>query len=331
MHPIQIIILILLAATLFILLASFICFMLVFYSGKRKKIPEGEHDYPDGKPYEEFYGQIDAWQDALRQLDCEEIEIRSRDGLILRGKFYKYAEGAPIEIMFHGYRGSATRDLCGGVERCFKLGRSTLIVDQRAHGDSEGHVITFGEREKLDCLDWIDYAYNRFGKEQVLIITGISMGAATVLLASGEPLPENVLCVLADCGYSSTQEIICKVLRDIHLPAPIFYPFIRLGAIIYGGFDPDECNPIDAVQKSKIPIIFVHGDSDGFVPCYMSEQMYEACSSAKSIYIAKGADHGLAFPKDQEAYYAAVRDFEQVWKKINLYGAKSFRCSQKAT
>ena len=83
-------------------------------------------------------------------MDCEEVEIRSRDGLTLRGKYYEYEKGAPLEIMFHGYRGNAARNLSGGVERCFTLKRNTLIVSQRAHGNSEGHVITFGYKEKYD-------------------------------------------------------------------------------------------------------------------------------------------------------------------------------------
>ncbi len=314
-HPIHLILLILAAIVLFLLVSSLICFFLTFYSKKRKPVPAGQHEYPDGKAYEEFYSQIDAWQDALAALSCEDLEITSRDGLTLRGKYYEYEKGAPLEILFHGYKGNAVRDLCGGVERCFKLKRNALIVSQRAHGDSDGRVISFGHFEKYDCLDWIDFAVEHFGKDQKIIITGISMGASTVLLAAGEPLPENVVCVLADCGYSSAKGIICKVLRDIHLPPVLFYPFVRLGAVVYGGFDPNECEPIDAVKRSKTPIIFIHGDCDGFVPCYMSRDMYDVCPTEKAIFIAEGADHGLAFPKDQEGYYKAVGDFDKVWKK----------------
>ena len=141
------------------------------------------------------------------------------------------------------------------------------------------------------------------------------MGASTVLMASGEKLPENVACVLADCGYSSTREIISKCLRDIHLPVWLFYPYVRLGAILFAGFDPNKCEPIEAVKRSETPIIFIHGDSDDFVPCSMSQRMFDVCPTEKAFYIAKGAGHGLAFPKDQEGYYKAVRDFESVWNK----------------
>ena len=315
MSPIYIALIVLGALIFLIFAAALVCFLMVFYSGKRKKLPDGEYDIPDGEIYEEFRTEMVNWQKALRKMDCEEMEITSRDGLTLRGKYYEYEKGAPLEIMFHGYRGNAERDLSGGVERCFTLKRNTLIVSQRAHGDSDGHVITFGYKEKLDCLDWIKFANERFGKDQKIIITGISMGASTVLLAAGEELPENVLCVLADCGYSSTRAIICKILRQMNLPVLLLYPIIRLGALIFGGFDPDKAEPIEAVCRTKIPIIFVHGDDDDFVPCYMSREMYDACPTEKAFFIAKGAGHGLAFPKDQSGYYKAVGDFEKVWNK----------------
>ena len=297
------------------LLGAFVCFLMVFYSPTRKPLPEGEYDIPKGDIYEEFREDMVRWQKQLRKMECEEFEIRSRDGLTLRGKYYEYEKGAPLEIMFHGYKGNAERDLSGGVERCFNLKRNTLIISQRAHGDSDGHVITFGYKERLDCLDWVDFAVKHFGKEQKIIITGISMGAATVLMAAGEPLPESVLCVLADCGYSSTREIICKIVREMHLPTFLIYPLIRLGAIIFGGFDPNKSEPQEAVKRAKIPIIFVHGDNDEFVPAYMSQKMYELCPTEKAILMVEGAGHGLAFPKDQQGYYKAVGAFEEVWNK----------------
>ena len=314
MEPIHFILIVIAALILITVAASFICFMLTFYSKKRKLIPDGEYDFPAGREYEEYHADMIRWQDSLRSMNAECVETVSYDGLTLRGKYYEYEKGAPLEIMFHGYKGNAVRDLCGAVERCFKLKRNALIVDQRAHGSSEGHVITFGYKERYDCITWIDFATKRFGKEQKILITGISMGAATVLMAAGEPLPENVVSVLADCPYSSTKGIICKFVGDMHLPAAIVYPFIRLGAILFAGFDPNKCEPIEAVKRCKIPIIFIHGDGDDFVPCYMSKQMYEVCPTEKAIFVAKDAGHGLAFLKDADGYYRSVIDFD---KKIS--------------
>ena len=136
------------------------------------------------------------------------------------------------------------------------------------------------------------------------------MGAATVMIAVGEPLPENVVGVLADCGYTSAKDIIKKVIRDMKLPASILYPFVRLGAIIYGRFDPNKASPKEALRKSKLPIIFIHGDTDAFVPYCMSEKNFAVCASQKKALVTiEGAGHGLAFPKNEEKYFDALKDF----------------------
>lgn len=301
--------------SLVILVASLTCYFMTFYSPKRKKPGPDEYDIPEGEIYEVYRDAMVNWQKATRQMKHEEIEIKSRDGLTLRGKYYEYAPDAPIEIMFHGYKGNAERDLSGGVDRCFRLGRSVIIVSQRSHGDSDGHTISFGIKECLDCVDWAEYASKRFGSQAKLILTGISMGASTVLMAGGEKLPDNVVCILADCGYSSPKEIIKKVVRDMRMPVALVYPFIRLGAFIFGRFDLESNSPIEAVKRCKVPIIFVHGENDDFVPCQMSREMYEVCQSPKAIYTVPGAGHGLAFPADIDGYIREVRAFETHWNE----------------
>jgi fermentation-respiration switch protein FrsA (DUF1100 family) len=238
------------------------------------------------------------------------MSIVTPDGLTLRGRYYECNPGGIIEILFHGYRGNSERDMSGGVERCFALGRNALIVDHRGAGQSDGHVTTFGIRERWDCLLWVERVIERFGPDTKIILTGISMGAATVMMAAGEKLPENVICVLADCGYSSPREIIRKVIRDLKLPM-MLYPFIRLGGILFGRFDLEETSPIEAVQKCRVPLILIHGEADGFVPCEMSRLVYEACVSPKKIVTVPGAGHGLSFPVDKEGYLKALADFQQ--------------------
>jgi fermentation-respiration switch protein FrsA (DUF1100 family) len=215
-----------------------------------------------------------------------------------------------MEIMFHGYRGNAERDLCGGVARAFALGHNVLIVDHRASGTSDGHVISFGINEKKDCLRWLDFALEHYGKDRKIMLTGISMGAATVMMAGGCDLPENVVYILADCGYSSPREIIRKVIRDMKLPM-MLYPFIRLGAILFGRFDPEECSPIEAVTRCRVPLILIHGEADDFVPCEMSRKVFDACASQKKFVTIPGAGHGLAFPTDKEGYLKALADFQK--------------------
>ena len=210
-------------------------------------------------------------------------EIKSFDNLTLKARYYKYQDGAPIEIMFHGYKGNSRRDMSSGIKRAFACHRNSLLIDQRASGNSEGRVITFGINESKDCLSWINFVIDTFGPDCKIILTGISMGAATVMNASKYDLPKNVVGVLADCGYDSAKNIIKKTIKEMHLPANIMYPFVKLGARIFGRFNLEENSPIEAIKNCKLPIFFIHGEADDFVPCYMSKNVYDVCPSIKQI------------------------------------------------
>ncbi|MBO5109146.1 MAG: alpha/beta hydrolase [Clostridia bacterium] len=298
------------ALALLVFLTALICFFKVFYSPTRKPMGMDDYPIPDGGIYRAHREQIVNWMKEIRQMDRVPVEVTSFDGLTLRGMYYECKKGAPVELLFHGYRGNAERDLSGGVERCFALGRNVILIDQRGGGSSDGHVTTFGINERLDCLTWVRFAIDFFGPDVKLVIGGVSMGAATVMMAAGEELPKNVVCVMADCGYTSAKEIISKVMVEMHLPPKLLYPFIRLGAKWFGRFDLDETSPMEAVQRSKTPIIFIHGDTDDFVPCDMSRDLYAACVSEKKLAVIHGAGHGLAYPVDKEGYLDALRQFE---------------------
>ena len=292
------------------LLTSLLCFLKVFYMPTRKPLQDDEFDYPPGKVYEPFYEQMTEWMKDLRSRPHEVVSVTSYDGLTLRGAYYEYAPDAIVEILFHGYQGTSERDLSGAIERCFALGRSVLLVDHRGSGKSDGHVLTFGAKERKDCQTWVEFATQKFGKERPLVVGGISMGGATVLLAAGDGLPENVVCVMADCSYSSAREVIKKVVREMRLPADMVYPFIKLGAKIFGGFNLDEAAPLEAVKHSKTPIVFIHGEADDYVPYEMSVRMHEVCSSPKKLVPIHGAGHGLAFPVNKQAYIQGLKDFQ---------------------
>lgn len=309
-NPIIWILLLLLFIGIIVILTSYVCFVMVFKTAKRKKLGKGEYDLPPGEIYEPHYPQMKIWIDEIRAMDRERVEITSFDGLKLRGYYYEYSPNSPIELIFHGYGGNAERDLSGGVERCFALGRSVILIDQRGAGESEGNVCSFGINERRDCLEWIKFATEKFGKERYLTIGGVSMGAATVMMASGEELPDNVRCVMADCGYSSSKKIICKVVKEMKLPFKLVYPFIKLGGRLFGGFDLEEKSPVEAVAKSKTPIVFIHGDVDDFVPYDMSVECFNACNAPKKLVTIEGAGHGLAFPVNREKYINSLHDFE---------------------
>ena len=291
-----------------VLLIAYVCYRMAFYAKPRQ--PQGDQiEIPVGKIYEPFREKMENWAREVRAMPSEAFSITSFDGLTLTGKYYEYAPGAPIELMFHGYRGSAERDLPGGVQRCFKLGRSVLMADQRCSGKSQGHTITFGIYEHRDCLAWVDFMVKHFGSDVKIILTGISMGASTVLMAAGRELPANVIGVLADCGYSSAKEIIQKVIAQMGLPVKLTYPFVKLGAKLYGHFDLEAYSPIQAMKQAKVPVIFFHGEDDDFVPCDMSRAMYDACVSEKRLMTVPGAGHGLSYAIAPKEYLDALREF----------------------
>ena len=306
------IILAVLAALFF--LVTFLLFFITFYAWKDPRKPvDPEFDLAPGKIYEPFYPVMREWARASRALPKEDMWITSHDGLKLHGTYYEYAPGAPIELMFHGYRGTAERDLCGGVQRCFSLGRSALIVDQRTSGQSEGKVITFGIHESRDLHAWVEFMVKHFGPEVRIILTGISMGAATVMIAAGQELPSQVVGVLADCGFTSAEDIIRSVIRQMGLPDKIAYPFVRLGARLFGHFDLEATSPIEAVKNCRLPVIFFHGEDDDYVPCRMSRETCEACGSTKTLCTVPGAGHGLSYLVDPEKYLDALRKFAVHW------------------
>lgn len=313
MKPLWIVLIIIGVLTALILAISYFCFYLAFYVPGRNKVKKEEYPLPPGKIYEPFKDTMVSWMKEVRAMPCEEFSIRSFDGLQLWAKYYEYAPGAPIELMFHGYRGSAERDLCGGVQRCFALGRSALIVDQRGSGKSEGKVISFGINESRDCLKWIDFMIAHFGKNIKIILTGISMGAATVMVAAGKPLPSNVVGALADCGYTSPKEIIKRVIGQLKLPANLLYPFVKLGARLFGGFDLEEVSPIEAMKNCSVPIIFFHGEADDFVPCEMSRANFAACTAEKKLLTVPEAGHGLGYLVDGKGYLAALAEIAPAW------------------
>lgn len=296
----------------FLLVATFaislVCFLKVFYSPTRKKTDE--ISIPNGEIYEEHRDIMVKWTLEMRAMPHRNVSVRSFDGLTLRGKYYEYAKGAPIEILFHGYRGNSERDLCGGIARCFLLGHNALIVDHRGGGESDGHVITFGIYESRDCHKWVDLVLSEIDPDAKIILGGVSMGGATVMLCSSHEFPENVVGAVADCGYTSTKAIVKKVMREMKLPADLLYPFVRLGARLFGNFDPDLTSPIESMKKCRLPIVFFHGDKDDFVPYEMSVENYNACVAPKKKFVTvEGAGHGLAFVVDQQGYIDHLREF----------------------
>ena len=292
---------------LVVLLIAFFTYRICFYSPEDRR--EDPYSVMDGEQYEAVCDSITACTRLMDKAPCKWVKTRSFDGLNLSARYYHTADGAPLQILFHGYRSMALRDCAGGFYLAKKLGCNILAVDQRAHARSGGHVITFGVKERMDCLSWVQYANERFSSKAPIILSGLSMGASTVLMASALPLPENVVAIMADCPYSSPADIIRKVSRDRHMPDTLAYPFIWLGAKLFGRFSLNETTSVESVRQAKIPILLLHGEDDRFVPCDMSREIFDACHSEKEIVTVPTAGHGICYLVDTKTYENAFLSF----------------------
>ncbi len=254
-----------------------------------------------------FKEQMRLGEEWLNAQSYEEVSITSHDGLKLYGRFMNNGAKRTL-ILFHGYRSRAFRDFSCVGEYYKNLGFNLLFVDQRAHGKSEGKYITFGVRERLDCVKWAEYADEHIGGE--IFLDGISMGASTVLMASGEKLPASVRGILADCGFTSPKEIMLKVMEvDLKVKCrPLFY-LISWVVRLRAGFGINECSTIDALKKNKLPVLFIHGTGDKFVPCEMTERAYAACTAEKVLVLVEGAGHGASYLEDEARCKAALSEF----------------------
>lgn len=286
------------------------CIFVFRFAFLRDKIPLRDRfdpDDPTSAPW--FYVVVDGVRYA-KTLSREEVRIRSCDGLSLYGMIFepKQKPRATI-ILFHGYRTFPEHDFSGILQYYLEeCGFRMLLIDHRAHGKSEGKYITFGTLEKDDCVNWVRYIADRYGADEPIILDGMSMGATTVLLASGEDLPNNTVGILADCGYTTPDAILRKVGRDLRLPVGLLLPGVYFLCRI-NGFDPRKVSAPLALAKSNIPLLLVHGEEDGFVPHDMGLENFRAANGPKKMISVPKADHGMSYFVDKTAVSNALDSF----------------------
>ncbi len=296
---------ILLALAAVVLGGAYYAYRVAFFSPMENRDKPPNVKGPQYDPYRETMRRIYR---QLKDHPCEIVTVTSHDGLTLSGRYYHVKDGAPLDLCFHGYRSSAFTDFSGGFELSFSLEHNILLVDQRAHGQSQGRTITFGIQERKDLLCWVDYAIRRFGPEVKILLYGVSMGGATVLMASEFDLPLNVRAIVADCPYASPMDIILHVGKSMPIPQWLIRPFVILGAKIFGGFDINETDACRAVKNAKLPILIIHGEADGFVPCEMSNlQAHNPRMIQRHTFPA--ADHGISYLVDTPRYQKIVTEF----------------------
>ncbi len=298
-----------LGAALFAALLIFLLYSYrtCFYVPKKRH--EDIYAAPQGEQYEKYAQKMVEIALIMDEAPAESVSIQSRDGLTLWGRYYEYYPGAPLILAFHGYRSMCVRDNAGAFALAQKLGFNILAVDQRAHGKSEGSCISFGIKERYDCQSWVDYAARRFGADLPIVLCGISMGAATVLMASDLELPGNVVGIMADCPYSSPAAIIRKVAKELGYPEKLAWPVIYLGARLFGGADMNESTATASVEHTSLPILLIHGEDDRFVPCHMSREIYAHCHSPAQLHTFPEAGHGLCYILDPKRYEKICVEF----------------------
>lgn len=236
------------------------------------------------------------------------VYIKSFDGLRLYGALLEnYSD--KIVICVHGFTGSGKKDFASLAQAYYKNGYNVLLVDNRAHGQSEGKYVGFGVLDRFDLRNWVKYTVNRFGSNIKIFLHGISMGASTVLMASSI-MPKNVRGIIADCGFTSVYEIFEYVLkRDYHLPKfPIIY-LTNIMSKIRAGYGYKDVNTTAEIARSDIPILFIHGENDEFVPLWMAMKNYSHCKAYKELFIVRESEHAESHYIDKKGYERRILTF----------------------
>jgi len=289
-----------------LLAGAYYAYRIAFYSSPKNR---DQVIKPKDSQYDPYREEMRRIFHQLNDRPCEFVSIVSHDGLKLSGRYYHVKDGAPLDIGFHGYRSHPITDFSGGTELSFQMGHNVLLIDERAHGQSEGSTISFGIQERLDLLDWVNYAISRFGDDVKILLYGVSMGGATVLMASDLDLPKNVRGIIADCPYAKPLDVILYVGKRTAFPGWLIKPFAILSAKIYGGFDLLETDAVRAVKNTKVPILVIHGEDDRYVPCCMSESVVQANPEMVRRFTFPGAAHGISYLVDTPRYHRLVKDF----------------------
>lgn len=246
----------------------------------------------------------------LKNMPYINIYIKSFDGLRLYGALLENQSFENrIVICVHGFTGSGKKDFACLARAYYENGYNVLLIDNRAHGNSEGKYVGFGVLDRIDVRNWVKYIINRFGSDVQIFLHGISMGGAAVLMSSSI-MPKNVRGIIADCGFTSVYEIFEYVLkRDYHLPKfPIIY-LTNIMSRLRAGYGYKDIDTSAEIARSNIPILFIHGENDEFVPLWMTMKNYSHCRADKELFIVKDSEHAESHYIDKKGYEKRVLAF----------------------
>ena len=306
MEPWILVILITLSSLLLLLIVALVAiYFFIYYSPFKKQL--SDFNLLDSKNFRNYEQRIKDMIVYLMNIPYEDVYIHSFDKTKLHARLYENKKTNKVAILCHGYRGASYRDFSGGGREFIEMGYNVLLIDERAHGKSQSHNITFGIKETKDVLEWINYAKERFGQDIDLVLVGISMGGATVLNLA-DKVDENVK-IIADCPYASIKEMFKKDIKMLHLPVFILYPLLWLSALLFVHININKFDNYQALANRKSPILIVHGSADTVVPFYMSQKLYETYPNIIKYELFEGAEHGVSFLSDPNRYRQIVKNY----------------------
>lgn len=254
-----------------------------------------------------------AYEAGIEWLEMQEQEVikrKSYDGLSLIAHFIPAKNQKRILLAFHGWHSSWKKDFALCARDFLEKGCSLLLVEQRAQGNSEGDYMGFGILERYDCHMWTHYISKRFGEEIPVYLYGVSMGAATVLMACGQELPVNVRGIIADCGFTTPYDMVAeyakKFMKMREFPS---VPRVNRLCLSKAGYDLKGYSTLEAMKVCKIPVFFIHGTEDDFVPYHMTLQNYQQCAARKELMLVEGAGHCRCYFTDRASYMEKIEDF----------------------
>lgn len=263
-----------------------------------------------GSGEKKLEGEAKKGQDWLRAHDDCIVTMTNREGMKLRAHYIPAENAKCTVIEFHGWNGSWDVEFSASSPRLHERGYNLLLVEQRGQGKSEGNVMTFGLKERFDLMDWIHWYQKNMDGEIPIYLGGVSMGATTVLMASPEDFPPQVKGIFADCGFTSPYAILTTVGKQrFHMMEHPGMDLLNLYSKKVKGLDLMSWTALDAVKEAKLPILFVHGKEDRFVPWQMTQELYDACSSEKELLLVEGASHGMSFVVDMDTYLRKIEEF----------------------
>ncbi len=248
-----------------------------------------------------------AWLDE----NSEDRWLQSHDGLKLHALYLpQQGEGHKYAVLCHGY-GSIPQTMGRFASRFYEMGYSILAPAARTHERSEGRYASMGWLERRDIVAWVDSLVEQDPQAEVVLF-GISMGGATVMMTAGEAdLSSNVKCVIEDCGYSSVWDEFAGQLKEMFgLPT---FPVLDAASLVTqlrAGYGFQEASAVEQLKKTSLPMLFIHGEEDTFVPYAMLDVVYQACASPeKELLSIPSAEHGEASSVDPEPHWSTVEAF----------------------